>query len=76
MGVWWNAYEWVFDVMPQWVFDEMLYEIFCLGITKCLRLVICQVVLHYVIVDFLHVLGTLGLRPIPIKNGMDVLTTR
>jgi len=77
-------------VYARMVFDEMLHAIFCVciytewvfnaifcvGITKCLQLVICQAVLHFVIVDFLNVLGTLGLRPIPVKSGMDVLTTR
>jgi hypothetical protein len=46
------------------VFDA----IFCVGITKCLQLVICQAVLYYVIVDFLNVLVTLGLRPISVKS--------
>jgi len=53
-----------------------LHAIFCVGITKCLQPVICQVVPLYVTVVFLHVLGTLGLRLIPPESGMDVLTTR
>jgi hypothetical protein len=61
-------------MLSDWL-DEV-QNVFCIGTTKCQQIVMRQLYVRYVIVEYLHVQGTLGLRQIALGSSMGVKTTR